>query len=192
MQTVFHKDHLLTGRLNNDDGTVIITALLILMLLTFIAFTATHTTRVEKAIVRSEAVTEQTFYLAESGAMEAIQKMENQDDPNNLLPDLLTIGSPNVNLLRKYQDPDDANNDLSNLDQNVAAGGDNDGVIDPDDFGETADIDTDTTFRAVVLTKSSGDSLRGGTSRTYSYLSYGYSEAQSGRSLIKVGYKKRF
>ena len=171
----------------NEQGTAIITVLLILMLLTFIGITSTRTTVTEKAVIRSDAVFEQSFYLAESAALEGIQKLANESTPDELLAPLITAASNNNGLLIPA-DAQQPENDLANCDS------DGDGDIDGNDIPDVCVLDPDNTTRRLVvqLPISSGSSLGLGSSRVYSYASYGLTEAQGGRSMIKVGYKKRF
>ncbi len=178
--------------LNNQQGTAIISALLILMLLSIVAITATNTTTTEKSMVRSEAIFEKSFFLAESAAMEGLQKLANESDPNYLLSELVknTTDDPartkkllvSIDKLKSYQD------DPSLVkDGNARLEPENDrDLMEPSNIG-------DATKRLVVqLPIASGSSLALGASRLYQYTSFGFTEANSGRSLIKVGYKKRF
>jgi len=171
----------------NEQGTAIIAALLILLLLTFVAISATDTAINEKAMVRSEAVFEQNFYKAESAAMEGVQKMTNATLPQNLLAAL----SSNNNLLYSA-DSTEPESDLANLDAN------GDGVIDSKDAlikpFDTSDIDP-ATYRIVIqmpIAPGSSQSLTQANSRLYNYASYGLSLANKGRSIVKIGLKKRF
>ncbi len=171
--------------LGNDQGTAIITALLVVMLLTLVGITATNTTITEKAVVRSEAVFEQDFYLAESAAMEAVQKLENQTTAEELLPKLMEAGAENEDLLTEAEE-DGPTDELTLLDS------DNDNDIDGNDDFELSETDTaSTTYRRAALLKPEG-SLGLGSSRLYSFFAFGLSESNGGRSLIKVGYNKRF
>ena len=187
MSIILHKDSPENTLLANEQGTAIITALLILMLLTFIGITATKTTVTEKAVIRSDAVFETSFYLAESAALEGIQKLANESTPDELLAPLITAASNNDGLLVSA-DAQEPENDLANCDS------DGDGDIDGNDISDVCMLDPDNTTRRLVvqLPISSGSSLGLGSSRLYSYASYGLSEAQGGRSMIKIGYKKRF
>ena len=166
--------------LNNEQGTAIITALLFLMLLTFIGIASTRTTITEKSVVRSEAIFQKDFFLAESAAMEGVQRLDNESAAEELLPTIIGTGATNENLI------------------NITI--ENDGIADVFDgvtTGTTFEIsETDidnTTLRAVTLMPiSSGSSLALGASRLYTYNSYGYSQAYGGRAMVKVGFKKRF
>lgn len=177
--------------IKNEQGTAIIVALLILMLLTFMAISATDTTTSEKAMVRSEATFEQNFYKAESAAMEGVQQLANATLPQNLLAAL-----SNGTLLRSANSLQ-PQSDLANLDTN------GDGVIDnKDTFNSTSKIGPNT-YQIVIQLPSppqaASKSLTQTNSRLYSYVAYGLSMADkdsTGRfisvSIVKIGYNKRF
>lgn len=183
----------------NEDGVAIITVLLILVLLTIGGIVATKTVINEKRIVRSDAIFEQSFYYAEAGSLEGIQKLENESEPEELLPNMGAL-SNNAGLLIAVDDALDPFNELENLDVN------GDGLFDESDLtavtadlavGEqvydVSEIDvTGDTFRRVVMVPSEGDSLSLGTSRIYEYMSYGMTTSQGGKATIKLGYRKRF
>jgi hypothetical protein len=176
---------------SNENGTAIVAALLILLLLTFVAITATDTTITEKAAVRSEAIFEQDFYLAESAALEGIQKMENQDDPEELLAPLIESGAENEGLLASEDTSAEEGDDKDQ----VATDVDGDTVIEDDEIAASMDpseLDADTYRMVVQRPIASGSSLGMGSSRLYEYTSYGYSMANDGRAMINIGYKKRF
>lgn len=187
MMIITHGDARKNILVGNERGTAIITVLLILMLLTFIGITSTRTTVTEKAVIRSDAVFERSFYLAESAALEGVQKLANESAPEELLAPLITAASNNNGLLISA-DAREPENDLANCDS------DGDGDIDGNDISDICVLDPDNTTRRLVvqLPISSGSSLGLGSSRLYSYVSYGLTEAQGGRAMIKIGYKKRF
>lgn len=173
---------------DNQNGTAIITALLILMLLTFVALVATNTTIDEKAMVRSEAVFEQVFDLAESADLEGIQLLADASADCSLLANI--TGACRTNGILDQANPDDEENDISNLDKN------NDSIISgANDFvaSQRSKIDSsNSTYRKIYQKKIEGGSLGLETSRNYSYNAYGFSEKYNSRVLIKMGYKKRF
>ncbi len=172
--------------LQNENGTAIISALLILMLLTIVSITATDTTTTEKRIVRSEAVFEQNFYLAESAAMEGVQRIQDGTTNEQLIATMIPVTDADYNNLIIIPDADNPDDDEANLDTN------GDGVFDTNDTYQVTEIDP-TTYRVVIQKDiPSGSSIGMGTSRLYDYLAYGYSEAGNGQVFIKVGVKKRF
>jgi hypothetical protein len=174
--------------LENEDGTAIVAALLILMLLTFIALTATDTTINEKSMVRSEAIFEQNFSLAESSSLEGIQMLANQgkDQIDELLVAKLTGTSENKDLLMESES-EAVIDILKVLDTNA------DGTIDKNDSLEVSELDADTFRAAVLLPIDTGDSLSvtSTTSRLYRYNSFGLSEGKNGKVMIRLGYKRR-
>lgn len=177
--------------LKNQDGTAIVAALLILMLLTFVALTATDTTINEKSMVRNEAVFEQNFSLAESAALEGLQKLasKNNEEIEELLPSRLSTTSTNKNLLMD-SDSEEMEDILKKLDG--AAG---DKVIDKKDSSrfEKSQLGAETYRSAIMLPIASGDSLSLTTakSRLYRYDTFGLSDDFGGKALIKIGYKRR-
>lgn len=170
----------------NEQGVAIITVLLLLLLLSVISITATKTVINEKKIVRSEAVFDKSFYYAEAGSLEGVQKLENASEYSELLPALVEDDSENKDLLYSA-DEDDPDDDSLNLDLNE------DGNFDQDDLAiaDVSDTDTDS-HRIAVLMPIENSSLSLSSTRLYSYMIYGTSSANGGNAKIKVGYKKRF
>lgn len=171
-----------------ETGTVIVTALLILLLLSIVGLAGTDSTIMEKAMVRSDAVGIRVGYLAESGAMEGVQKVENEEAKEELLPAWLSRASRNYGMLVEA-DARDPGIDSHNLDLN------GDGTVDEKDIAAMERSETDPdgrTYRLVVLKAAQGSSTALGQSRLYDYIAYGYSEAFGGLAMIKVGFKKRF
>lgn len=174
----------------NQNGTAIITTLLILMLLTFVALMATNTTIDEKNMVRSETVFEQVFDLAESADLEGVQLLADSSADCSL--EATVTSSCTTNGILAQADPDDEDNDIANLDIN------NDGFVSGsgDFYTNTklrSSIDsTNNTYKKIYQKKIEGGSLGLETSRNYSYNAYGFSEKYNSRVLIKMGYRKRF
>ncbi len=189
--------------IKNEQGTAIIAALLILMLLSFVAITSTDTTISETSMVRSATTFEQNLYKAESEAMAGVQQMTNRTKPQELLAALITVKPPNYPLLRSAnsQNPQ---SDLANLDTN------GDKVIDNGDTFYTDKTKKDPlnnhpsknmNYRIVIqMPIASGSSKGTGSSRLYNYVSYGLSMSdwdQSTKrflsvSIVKIGFQKRF
>jgi len=74
------------SKLNNEEGSAIVIALIILVLLTMIGITATDNTVIELQIVRNEAIYRQNFYKAESAVIEAAEILEDTVAPADLFP----------------------------------------------------------------------------------------------------------
>lgn len=174
----------------NEKGVAIIAALLILMLLSLVAITFTDTTITEKAIIRSEAVFERAFFKAESGAMEGIQKLANENAPKELLP---ALGSAvnNAGLLASVSRADREDNEAM-----MDTTGDSKFTLADVALWDPSEVDT-RTYRRVVLPEGGGGvghegSLKVTAPRDYHYYAYGYSDADNGSAMIKVGYVKHF
>ena len=69
--------------LKNEEGSAMLVALMILMVLTIIGVSSSNTTTVELQIVRNDGIYKQNLYLAEAAAQEAIQNIWNisRSDP---------------------------------------------------------------------------------------------------------------
>jgi Tfp pilus assembly protein PilX len=70
--------------LENEEGSVIILSLLVLVILSIVGFSANRTSTTEMQIVRNDATYQQNFYLAESGATHGGQLLSNLMDKNSL------------------------------------------------------------------------------------------------------------
>jgi hypothetical protein len=73
--------------LKNEDGSVLVIALIMLVLLTLLGISATTNTEIEVQIAGNDALYRQNRSMAEAGAMEAAQIMEGtplaNDPPTN-------------------------------------------------------------------------------------------------------------
>jgi Tfp pilus assembly protein PilX len=78
--------------LNNEKGSIIIVALLILSILTIIGLSATSNSIYESQIIRNEHLYHLDFYLADSGWKEAAMWLENSAGP----PATVNPGGDNI------------------------------------------------------------------------------------------------
>jgi len=62
--------------LKNEDGSVLVVALIILVVLTLLGIAATTTTEIETQIAGNEKVHKMTFYKAEAAAMQCAKVLE--------------------------------------------------------------------------------------------------------------------
>ena len=75
----------LTPILKNEDGYLtILGSLLILGLLTVISISGSKMARTEVSIAKNEIIYQRNFYLAEGATTEAIDYLENSNDPSSL------------------------------------------------------------------------------------------------------------
>ena len=138
----------------DEQGTAIISALLILMLLTFVALLATNTTTDEKMMVRSEAIFEQVFDLAESADLEGVQTLADSNADCSLQATITAACRTNGIVVNA--DPKDEDNDILNLDNNA------DNAVTGADFValNRSNIDaTNNTYRKIYQKKIEGSSL---------------------------------
>ena len=70
------------SKLNNEDGSVLILALIMLVLLTLIGISATTTSMIENKIAGNERVYKRNLYSAEAAVMQCAQNMEQTDLQN--------------------------------------------------------------------------------------------------------------
>ena len=165
-----------TPVLKNEDGSAIVFALMILLIVTIIGLSSSQTTTTELQIVHNEGVHKQNLYLAEGAAQEAIQRIWN-------------ISRSDAGQLQK-KSPAWLNDDtinMTNLDN-----WDSDGVG-GDDTSQVSSLDSDTSFSVVANGIASGGSLDI-TSETniYDFTIYGLGNRNDGRVLVEIGYRERF
>ena len=167
MRSVMTKSRILKG----EDGSVLIVALMILLILTMIGFIATGTTQTEIQISGNENVYKQNLYLADGAGMAGAQMLENETDTTVLKDATLTwlhkslpgaeISSPtNWN---------PANNNSKQA--------------------------TDATNRYLAVHEgiAPGSSLDiGYPSSLHEFSVYGCSVRHHGESIVEIGYRRRF
>ncbi len=154
--------------LNNEDGSVMVVALIMMVLLTLLGISATMTSNIEIQISGNEMIYKQNLYMAEAGAMEAAQNLENSDLENN--PPAWLIG--NVD-----EDNDIPDEDFWNANSQQSS--------DPN-------LQNNTRILAVSEGIPYRSSLDMSRSRVNSYAVYGRCSRNRGLVLIKVGYRKAF
>ena len=162
--------------LKNEEGSAIVFALMILLIVTIIGLSSSQTTTTELQIVRNEGIHKQNLYLAEGAAQETIQRIWNisRSDPYQL----------------HKRSPAWLNNDTLNMtDLN---NWDSDGV-DDDDTSQVSSLDADTRLAAVTNGIASGGSLDiTSEANIYDFTIYGLSNRNDGRVLVEIGYRERF
>lgn len=96
----------------NPNGSVIVIALLMLVLLTIAGISGIKMAVTESYIVRNTAIHKQNLQLAEIAAREGLQRIVNLDDAAALTPD---SGASADWLLRRRDDPEDDGDGLAAL-----------------------------------------------------------------------------
>ncbi len=164
----------ITSIVKNEEGMVVVVALMILVLLTIFGISTTNTSNTELQIAGAEMVYQQNFYEAEGAGIEAVELMESLSNPNlgaNLwlmpVPDIVTDG--NIYNANFWQSG---------------------GLVSPMD-STLADNPAETQFM-VVAEKTSG-SLDTTTSKMREYSIYGRSVSlKGGSTIVHIGYLKAF
>jgi type IV pilus assembly protein PilX len=157
--------------LKNDDGSLMIVSVVILVLLTIAGVSATRTSSVEMQIAGNERTYKENLYKAEAAAMESARRLEDED-LNETLPEWL-----------KGRGYVDEHNDL--LDAGFRQSN-----------GEEAEISDSTGHDAAFLASSegiaSGSSLDLRRSTVHEYAVYGWGIQGNGLVVVKLGYRKAF
>jgi Tfp pilus assembly protein PilX len=169
----------ITTHFNNEEGSAIIIAMLILVLLTIIGTSATQTTNIELAIVRNDLVHKDQLYRADGALIQASQWIE--DQPDEVLQDITTNQADAI-----------SNVDIDLTDLNL-----NDNV---NNWNKWAQADVDPDQAATVVTGYKIVDQTGvvmlNQSQTHTYAIYGLfdrttgTERSQGQVLLSAGYRK--
>lgn len=159
--------------LGGEDGSVLVLALIMLVLLTLVGNSANQIASVEMQIAGNEAVYKNNFYLAEAAAMQSIQGLENTD----------LKASPPAWL-------EETPGELT--DTQVRVDGNWSGSFPGGAVPLASAVDPNTRFVAVSEGIDVSSSLDLGKSRVYAYKVYGRSKVDNGQVMILVGYRKAY
>jgi len=178
------------SNLNNEEGSAIVMALIVLAMLTIIGIVSTSDTVFDLQIVRNEAIYRRNFYRAESAIVEAGQRLEKSDAGDSLpistsytwLSNAST--APDLADMASWKDTADPPNweNRSEASNNM------------DDPADTS-ARNNTRYAVTCDGIAAGNSLSmTGGGNLYAYSIYGLfdSTANQGRSLIRMGYYKSF
>jgi hypothetical protein len=156
-----------------ENGSVLIVALILLVLLTLMGISATMNTDIELQIAGNELISRTNFYRAEAAAMENMQVLDNEGDQ------IIEVGNYNwLNLPGDLPNPDDITNPAN-------------WTEDYSDVSATADSANDQRYLTVFEGVIAGDSLDMTRSRIYTYRIVG-SNRNNGLSIVEMGFKKPF
>jgi hypothetical protein len=157
--------------LGNEDGSVLVIALVMLALLTIMGVSATTTSNIEIQVARNIEYYTQNLYMAAAAAMEAAQELENRNLQTNRPNYLQGVGV------------------LVDLAGSIPDGG---------YWGANADPSADSLLddSAQKLASSEGivggSSLDMGKSSVYGYTIFGRSESNNSVVIIELGYRKAY
>jgi hypothetical protein len=168
--------------IKNEEGSAIVVAVMILMVVTIIGVSSTNTTTVELQIVRNDGIYKQNLYLAEAAAQEGIQQIWNlsRTDPFRLERQA-PVWLNNIEDLIKNDidltDPGDWDHD--------GAGG--------DDTAEVSSTDPDAILAVTDAGIAEGGSLDiSSETNAHQFAVFGIGNRNNGRVFIEIGYRERF
>jgi len=160
----------------NEDGSVLVIAMLVLVLLTLIGQAATTTSTIEMRISGNEKAYKENLYRGDAGVRNATQTLMDETD-NPLLNDL--INTPYQNWLHyNLPDPDEAN--IADSDTNWDPANNNSGQI----------LDANNRFIGDYV-RPVGD-LDMNNARLHEFAIWGRSERNQERVLLKIGVRKKY
>ena len=160
--------------IKNEEGSAIVVAVMILMVVTIIGVSSTNTTTVELQIVRNDGIYKQNLYLAEAAAQEGIQRIWNVSRTD---PFLLERKAPVW---------------LNDIDMSDINNWDNDGA-DGDDTAEVSSTDADAILAVTDAGIAEGGSLDiSSETNAHEFAVFGIGNRNNGRVFIQIGYRERF
>jgi hypothetical protein len=157
----------------NEEGSILIVALVLLVLLTLMGISATTLTNIELQIAGNEMTSRANFYRAEAASMENIQVLVNSGEA---IKDPALF--PWLNLPEDLHNPND--------------------VTDPDNWtpaNSQAAVnaeDDDQRYLTVFEGIIAGDSLDMTRSRVYTYSVVGKGERNNGSAFVEMGFRAPF
>jgi Tfp pilus assembly protein PilX len=161
--------------LNNEKGSVIIAALMVLVLLTIIGVASTNISNTEIKISTHELIYQQNFYRAEGATLEAVDVMEDLANPKTTDPDWLW------DTLDTFTAETAADSTLW------------DGTMTGADATPEPSNLSDTRFVVVSTGIMEGESLDIGSSKIHRYAIYGRcAPPKRGSTTVEIGYLKAF
>ncbi len=162
--------------LKNEDGSILVVALIMLVLLTLIGISATEISRIDIQIAGNEMVYKENFYQADAAVMQAMQAMENSD---------LDASPPSWLATTPMAISDDQIRNADNWKATGFPNGTRPG---------TATLPGTNMVKMVAVLQGieTGDSLDMGRSTIHAYRVFGRSNTKNGQVTILAGYRKPF
>ena len=164
--------------LGNQDGSVLVVTMVVLVLLTIFGISATNTSTIEVLIARNDYDYKRGFYLAEAAINEAGQRIENaskaelQDRSFTALTWLKQTGTDMT--------------DIANFDYDGTGGDDN-------AIASTVDPEGKTYAAALEEQIATGASMdMTAQTQVYEYSLYGLNQSPRATVHIQAGYRRRF
>jgi len=165
--------------INNENGSAIVMAIIILAILTIVGISSSTTSTIELQIVRNQRIYQLNFYLAESAVYEAAHRLNLLDgilDYKDLIP-----GTSSLVWL---------NDAATSLDFEDSVNWDNDGTLPDNSAQALMGAAGECRFAIDYKGKQSGSSLKSGELSVNLYSLYGLSQYNNGEMIIDIGSKK--
>jgi type IV pilus assembly protein PilX len=159
--------------LKGENGSVLVVALMMLVLLTLLGISATTTSTIEMRVAGNERVYKDNFYAAEGAAMTCAQSLENEEDEDKLQAlgfDWLHSVLPDVNNL--FSDENWGTSQGNSV--------------------EAADADGRCMAGYNGIAPGSSLDIGSNTSLLHEFGIYGQSAKNNGECIIAAGFRKRF
>ena len=153
--------------LKTEDGSVMILALALLMLLTLIGISATRTSMIEIQISGAKKTYTEHLFLAEGAAMECVQDMADGSNPST---------EPYFNDERTKTE-DQIQNLIRNLNFTNSL---------------TSSIPSSGTSEYATLYQGVVGSIKMGQPNLHAYVVYGWHDTPQGRVIVELGYRMAF
>jgi type IV pilus assembly protein PilX len=171
------------GLLNDEEGSVLVVALIMLVLLTLIGISATTTSEIETKISANDRVQKRNLYAAEGAALHGAQDLEGVADPKTTPPAYLhalnTVTDANLRSDAFWDSTAPVNSQVSvhSITGVVSAGSDARFLVTSEGLAGGAKA------TSLDMTKSN----------VHAYLIYGRCRRpNSGPTIVEVGYRKAF
>jgi len=155
--------------LKTEDGSVMILALALLMLLTLIGISATRTSMIEIQIAGAKKTHTEHLFLAEGAAMQCAQDMENDPD---LLTNTTYVNDERTKSKGEIHDLIGNLNFTNSLTSSIPASSGTSGYA--------------TLYQGVV------GSIKMGQPTLHAYAVYGWHDTPQGRVIVELGYRRAF
>ncbi len=171
--------------MKNEDGSVIVIALILLALATVMGISGTTTTSVELQIAGNDRIQKQNFFLADAGLMENAQLVQNN---GALMANPATAGFNWFHNLSDLPDQNDVTNDsnwTNQFSQVFMVTNANSGTPNPG-------ITNSTRFLTVYQGVSGGTSLDISKARVYQYRLDSRTIRYNGRIYLEAGFRTAF
>lgn len=172
---------------NNQEGSVLVVALIMLVLLTILGIAATNTSTLETRIAGNERVYKQNLYAAEAAAMECAQRIDNGED------EMTIMGDRDDNWLLDNDSGQDKDNSLGTP-LSIEDGDFDERILDEAVWnavaGDSANVPGEAQFLAYFMGVTHGASLDMSQTNVYDYRTFGRRDLHGGGVVVELGLRQ--